>query len=269
MLSARSNVKPATPRYLQRRRVPCVRSSRPSTTARSTSGAPTLRSSLMRSQGRLAGRADRAGVRRLRPGPGRTASASVPGRPTLPAPGLWPSCRRPSPAASERTPVLGQWTQQFGGHRQRQGRGRTTGRRPGEPAHAYEVRADDASQMRTLITVVAGRCSAHGRRPSGRYGAPNLPLGDDDGHALADEFPRRAIAVGVQLDAGVAVHAASEFAHLRERSLGSWRRKRSALVAFEALRRWLRCRTVHPQVRNLAHPAREVGLQVFRRSDGA
>jgi hypothetical protein len=34
---------------------------------------------------------------------------------------------------------------------------------------------------------------------------PNLPFGRDDGHALADQLQRHAVAVGVQLDAGVAV----------------------------------------------------------------
>lgn len=60
---------------------------------------------------------------------------------------------------------------------------------------------------------------------------PDLALGQSDADALADELPRHAVAVGVQLDAGAGVHPAGEFAHLQERRLG-----RSCAIAFRSSR---------------------------------
>ena len=64
----------------------------------------------------------------------------------------------------------------------------------------------------------------------------HLALGDQHRDALADEPPGDAVAVGVELDAGVGVHAPAEFAHLHERRLRRERRERGAFAALEARR---------------------------------
>jgi hypothetical protein len=93
---------------------------------------------------------------------------------------------------------------------------------------------------------------------------PHLALGHDDGDRLADELPRHAVAVGVELDAGAGVDAAAELTHLQERRLGRERRKCSSFVAFEAVDRWLGGGAVHPHVGDLAHPASKMRLQFFQ-----
>jgi len=88
----------------------------------------------------------------------------------------------------------------------------------------------------------------------------HLALGHHDAHRFADEPPRHAVAVGVQLDARIGVHAAHELAHLQERRLGRQRSQRRTLVALEARQRRLARRAVDAHVGDLPHPALQMRL---------
>src|SRR5687767_15508570 len=127
------------------------------------------------------------------------------------------------------------------------------------------MRADDAHEMAALDDAGA---PARVLRVAGHLLAgvehPHLALSHDNGDRLADELPRHAVSVGVELDAGVGVSPAAEFTDLQERRLGRQRRERTSLVALEAVDGWLGSGAVHACISHLARPARQVRLEFLQ-----
>ena len=82
---------------------------------------------------------------------------------------------------------------------------------------------------------------------------------------LPDQPPGHAVAVGVDLHAGIGMHPANELAHLAPRCPAPKRPKRCALLAHEALERRLAGGPVHPHIGHFAHPPREMRAQRLQR----
>ena len=77
----------------------------------------------------------------------------------------------------------------------------------------------------------------------------------------ADQPPRDAVVVRVDVHAGVALYAPGQLAHLSERRTAVEWAQRRGLLAREPRDRCLACRAVYPHVGHLAHPPGEVSLQ--------
>src|SRR3954469_25438074 len=126
------------------------------------------------------------------------------------------------------------------------------------------MRTDDAHEMAALDDAGAPACVL---RVAGHFLAgvehSHLALGYDDGDAFADELPRHAVAVGVELDACIGVNPAAELTDLQERRLSRQRRESTSLVALEALDGWLGGGAVYPHIGDLARPTRQVRLEFF------
>jgi len=164
------------------------------------------------------------------------------------------------PSASCQFGILAQGPQQGrrGRHGGRQGRG-ARGRQ-----HAQR-RGHHAGQVRRLQRATA---PSHQHRVSGHFG---LPVPDAHRrrvhlhpHLGADQLPRDAVAVAVDLDAGVAVHPSQQAAsHLERGALRQRAQRRS--FRHEAIQRALAGagHLVHNRahVGHLAQPAVEVGRQ--------
>ena len=89
----------------------------------------------------------------------------------------------------------------------------------------------------------------------------HAPATGNHRHPLADQPPRHAVAVGVQLDAAFRADHPHQFAHLLERRTAVQRTQRGGFVALKADARRLLGRAVAPQVGHLARPAHQMRLQ--------
>ena len=90
---------------------------------------------------------------------------------------------------------------------------------------------------------------------------PQPPTADLDHHARADQAPRHAVGVAVDLDATVRLNPTDQLAGLLERRPAGERLQRSGLVALEPDDRRLTRRAMDPDVRHLAGPLLEMGLE--------
>ena len=77
----------------------------------------------------------------------------------------------------------------------------------------------------------------------------------------ADQLPWHAVMVGIDVDAGVVLHAPGQLAELAKRGTTVQQAQRLLLIALEPHHRRLAGRTVHPRVGHLAHPPGQVRLE--------
>jgi len=87
------------------------------------------------------------------------------------------------------------------------------------------------------------------------------PTGNHDAHTLADEPPRHAVGVGVDLDRAIGLDPAHQLAQLTERRAAVERAQRASFNTPEPLDRRLPGGAVNPRVGDLALPVGEMGFK--------
>ena len=90
---------------------------------------------------------------------------------------------------------------------------------------------------------------------------PDPAAGNHDADCLADQPPRHAIGIGVELDRAIGLDPAYQLADLTERGAAAERLQRVRLSTLKALDRWFSGRAVHPLVGDLALPPSQVRFQ--------
>lgn len=103
--------------------------------------------------------------------------------------------------------------------------------------------------------------SGMGRRFAVAVTDADPPAGNDDADSFADQPPRHAVGVGVDLDRAIGLDPAHQLADLAERRAPVDRLQRARLGAPETLDRRLSGGAVDPAVGNLALPPGEMCVQ--------